>query len=146
MKRSLHSEGIFANRSSYPMALLIAVGHLLIPTESKATVSKEEIEIALQSLLGCQKNQVQKVDDRHLDARIVALKLTNLCLDEYENLNKMTAQNDYDTSNERRMFTIEQNSRMLKIEASFPVVKGNREKALENRLGAPEADIEGATN
>ena len=101
---------------------------MFIPADSKATTSKEDIEIARQTLSNCQKSRVQGIDDKQSDARVITLNLTNLCLVEYETLNRMTAQENFDTTNERRMFTIEQNLIMLKIEASLNVVKVNRQE------------------
>lgn len=88
-----------------PIVLFIAVSHLLLPTNSKATTLKEDVAVAQQSLFSCQKKQVQAIDDKKSDARVIALNLTELCLDEYETLNRIMARSNYDTTNERRMFT-----------------------------------------
>ena len=87
--------------------LFIVVSYLLVPADSKANTSKEDIEIARQALSNFQKCRGQGIDDKQSDAREIALNLTNLCLVEYETLNRMTARKNFDTTNERRMFTIE---------------------------------------
>lgn len=110
-----------------PIMLVIAASHLLMPTDSKASSLTETIEIANQALVSCQKSQVQSIDDKQSDAKVIALKLTDACLDEYEALTKMTAKEKFDTSNERRMFRTDQNAKMLKIEASLPAVRKNRQ-------------------
>ena len=106
--------------------LLIVSSSLLISANCQANSPLEEIEVARQLLFACQESHVLDIDDKQSDVSIVALNLTNLCLDEYQALNRTAAQYNYETSNERRMFTIEKNSNMLKIEASLPVVNQNR--------------------
>ena len=101
---------------------------VFIPSDCEANSSLEETEAARQLLFACQILHVMDIDDENSDARVVAFNLTNLCLDEYQTLNRMTARHNYDNSNERRMFTIEQNSKMLKIEASLPVVIVHRQE------------------
>ena len=107
---------------------LIVSSYLLTPSDCEANTSQEEIETARQLLVACQMLHVPDIDDKQSDVRVVALSLTNPCLDEYQALNRITARHNYDNSNERRMFTTEQNSKMLKIEASLPVVNVHRQE------------------
>jgi hypothetical protein len=109
-----------------PIVLVILVSYLFTATESRAAASNDSIEVAHQALVNCQKSQVQIIDDSQSDVRVIALKLTNACLSQYQNLSKVTAKKKYDNSNERRMFRIEQNAKVLKIDASLAVVRMNR--------------------
>lgn len=105
------------------LVLLIGISH---PGASPAGSADEDVARAREAFLNCQMEHLQAVNEKYTDARAAALGLTELCLDEYQALNKTMARQDYNTSNERRMFTIEQNAKMLKIEASLPLVSGSR--------------------
>ncbi len=112
----------------YPQRLssLVFFIALSVPIVSAAGSSDEDIANARESFLNCQMEHLQAINEQYADVREAALGLTELCLDEYQALNKMMARQNYDTSNERRMFTIEKNSRMLQIEASLPLVNDSR--------------------
>ena len=109
------------------MMLFFVLSYLITPSSSKASTAEEELKIARQSLFDCQMIRVQEIDNYQSDARVIALRLTNLCLGEYKALNRITAQENFDNSNEKRMFTIDQNSKIFKIDASLPVVMMNRQ-------------------
>ena len=82
--------------------------------------------MARNEFLNCQVTKIREIDDKLKDAKAIALQLTDLCNDEYEALNKIFARYNLDTSNERRMFTIDRNAEIVKIDASLPIVNLNR--------------------
>ena len=111
--------------SQKPILLIfcILLGYLFIPSVSAANEAEEKIEIARNKFFNCQIENVQQIDDSKSDAKAIALALTNQCDKEYAAQNKIFAQYNLDNSNERRMFTVDQNAKMLKIEASIHIVK-----------------------
>jgi len=108
-----------------PVAL-IAIGLLFAAGPCEAGSLEKAVETARQLFSDCQMKHVAQVSGSHADAKKAALALTTLCLDEYEALVRQMAQHNFDTSNEQRMFTIDQHSTMLQIEASLPVVNRYR--------------------
>lgn len=106
--------------------LFVVTNFLIAPAFCIAATAPEKIETAQKLFFDCQVKNVQAINDNHLEAEVAALNLTNHCLDEYKALNKITASHNYDTSNEQRMYKLEQNSERLKIDASLPVVNMNR--------------------
>jgi len=108
------------------LLLFVVTSFLIVPASCIAATASEKIETAQKLFFDCQVKNVQAINDNHLEAEVVALKLTNHCLDEYKALNKITARYNYDTSNEQRMYKLEQNSERLKIDASLPLVNMNR--------------------
>lgn len=108
------------------LMILIAMSYLFVSPVCEANKVEEKIENARNLFFDCQTKNIQKFDNIQSDAKVVALNLTNLCLDEYEALNKIIARYNLDTSNERRMFTIDRNADYLKIDASLPMVNMNR--------------------
>ena len=113
---------------AYPQRLSSFVIFIAVSVSivSAAESPDEDIANARDAFLSCQMEHLQAINEQYADVREAALGLTGLCLDEYQALNKMMARQNYDTSNERRIFTIEKNSRMLQIEASLPLVSGSR--------------------
>jgi hypothetical protein len=104
----------------------IAMCYLFAIPVYTASKSEGEIEMARDRFFDCQVKHLQTIDNKQSDVNVVALNLTNLCLDEYKALNKIVAQHSLDTSNERRMFTIDRNADYSKIDASLPLVNMNR--------------------
>jgi hypothetical protein len=106
--------------------LVLLMSHLLSLSVCAAATSDEEIQVARDVFFDCQIANLDEIDDKVTDATIVALNLTNLCIDEYKALNRVYARHNLDTSNERRMFVIERNVDIDKIDASLPLVTMNR--------------------
>ena len=98
-----------------------------VPLASAATAAEDKIQVARELFFNCQKANIEKIVEGQTDAKLAALNLTNSCRDEYRALNKAIAQNRFDTSNEQRMFRIDQNAEMLKIEASLAIVNLHRQ-------------------
>ena len=106
--------------------IFFAMSYVFVSPICEANEVEEKIENARKLFFECQTKNIQKIENKQTDAKVVALNLTNFCLDEYEALNKIIAQYDFDTSNERRMFTVDRNADYSKIDASLPMVNMNR--------------------
>jgi len=108
------------------LRLFIVVSLVFASPICDASKVDEKLEHARHLFFDCQTKNIQKIDNKQSDVKLVALALTNVCLDQYEALNKIIAQYDFDNSNERRMFTIDQNADYSKIDASLAIVNKNR--------------------
>ena len=108
-----------------PPVLLNAVILLLFSGASLAS-GATQTEAARASFAHCQQQHLAAISTAHENDRDAALALTNRCADEYGMLVKSIARSEFDSSNERRMFSIDQNSTMLKIEASLPAIEDYR--------------------
>ena len=112
----------FLNR----LVIFVAMSYVFTSPICEANEVEQKIENAGKLFFDCQNKNIQNIDNKQLNATVVALNLTNICLDEYEALNKIVAQYEFDTSNERRMFTVDRNADYSKIDASLPIVNMNR--------------------
>ena len=108
---------------------------LCLPLSNAGAGEAEEkqIETAQDEFYRCQVEQVKIIDDAITDVRAVALELTNYCAREYTAMNKIIARYQIDNNNERRMFTVDQDSDALKIDASRPIVEMYRSGSLPDK-------------
>jgi len=114
------------NRPLAFLPTIALINYHLATSVCLANEAEEKIEAARDNLLSCQVTNVKELDDKLTDAREIAFALTNLCIAEYSALNKISARYHFDNSNERRMFSIDQDSEIAKIDASLPIVSLNR--------------------
>jgi len=114
---------------SFPFTFLLlisAIGSLVVSPLGWASDAEVIIENMRNAFYNCQIKNLQTIDIGQLKEQKAALTLTNLCLEEYSALNKILARQNLTTSNEQRMFTIDQNSDYAKIDASLPMIKLKR--------------------
>ena len=88
---------------------------------------EEDISKSQQDFYACQLGGIQTVDNGQSDAAPIALALTNYCAKQYDATIKILARQNIDNSNERRMLTIDQNAKAIKIEASLHIVLTHRQ-------------------
>ena len=105
---------------------------LFSPSTWAASSADENISRSQKEFYSCQLTGIKTLDDGQTDVRSIALKLTNYCEKQYAQMNKTAARHNIDNSNERRMFTIDQNAKQIKIEASLEIVLSHRQETPDN--------------
>lgn len=108
----------------------IVLSNFFVISASAANEEERKVEEARKEFFNCQIGYVRIIDDHDSDIKNIALALTNHCGKEYAAQNKIFASYSLDNSNERRMFTVDQNSDGLKIDASLHIVGLNRQGKL----------------
>jgi hypothetical protein len=114
--------------------ICIVLSNLFVISASAANEGKKRVEDAQKIFFNCQIKNVQIIDDHDSDARTVALALTNHCGEEYASWNKLFARYNFDTHNEQRMFSVEQDSDALRIDASIQIVDLHRRGQLPPKI------------
>lgn len=95
---------------------------------SVASAAEEAVQKTREAFLTCQVEGLATVDDGVSDPSSIAFALTSHCEEEYAAMTKAIARHNLDNSNEQRMFTIDQNAKVIKIEVSLPLVLEHRQE------------------
>lgn len=122
------------NQRAITRSICMVLSNLFVISASAANEGKKSVEEAQKLFFNCQIENVQIIDDHDSDARTLALALTNHCGGEYASWNKLFARHNFDTYNEQRMFSVEQDSDALRIDASIQIVDLHRRGQLPPKM------------